>query len=74
MTKNYNNSANNLIKKCGGSITVARWCGLNTLTVRYWGYPKEKHGTGGRIPLRHRSTILYNAMLAGIEITPADFN
>jgi hypothetical protein len=61
--------AQSIISKLGGPSTVARVTGVHRTRAYKWQMPKEKGGTGGRIPQSHIPTILAYAREQGIELT-----
>lgn len=73
MQKHSLNPASALIKKSGGHETVSNWTGASTTSVYRWTHPKEKGGTGGRVPQDRIQPWIDNAKKAGIKLTLADF-
>lgn len=67
------NPAHTVIEICGGTRVVADMVGRSQNRVRRWTYPKERGGTGGRIPSDMQVKILEVARLRGIPLQPSDF-
>lgn len=65
--------AEHIIEKCGGAAIVATWLGIEVSAVHRWKYPKDRGGTGGRIPTVHQQELLDRARAEGIDLTPSDF-
>lgn len=69
--------ASDIIKRCGGNLRVAEWLGLERTAVQRWTYPKDKGGTGERIPTRHWAALIAKAAEHGSvvrleELIPPD--
>lgn len=65
--------AQHVIDKCGGVTRTAELAGVHQSWVYRWTYPKDKGGTGGRIPAEAQHNLLAAAHRGQIEISPADF-
>ena len=59
--------AKSVISALGGPSAVARICGCHRTRVSNWVRPKDKGGTGGRIPQNHLRPILDALRARGIE-------
>jgi len=68
-----NNPAANLIKKSGGHNVVSKWTGATLTSVYRWTYPKDKGGTGGRVPQDRIQTWIEAAKQHGIKLKLSDF-
>lgn len=65
--------ARSIIKKLGGEAKVAEVTDT-ALTAPYrWQHPRDKGGTGGRIPQRHIPRLLEYAAEIGVELTTDEF-
>jgi hypothetical protein len=62
-----------VLTKIGGATVAAQVCQVDPSTPHRWTYPREKGGTGGHIPVKHRRALLQYARENGIELTAADF-
>lgn len=69
----HSNSAERVIRKCGGADAVAEMLGINSTSVHRWKYGRAKGGTDGRIPTSRQGELLEKAKKAGVDLTPADF-
>ena len=58
-----------VIEKFGGPRDVARLIGIDPSRVYRWTYPKERGGTGGRIPQGAWKPLLQAAELVGVELS-----
>lgn len=67
------NPAHKIITKLGGEKVVAELLGVNQSGVYRWCYPKERRGTGGRIPARHIKPLIEFAKTRGKRLTLQDF-
>lgn len=67
------NTAHNIIHKCGGFSTVAEWLGVRVQTVYRWTYPKDRGGTSGVVPHAHQKPLMVAARARGINLNPEDF-
>jgi hypothetical protein len=61
--------ASTIVHKLGGPNRVAAIVGVHRTRVSNWMRPKERGGTGGRIPQRHHLVILEAANARGLGIT-----
>lgn len=66
-------AAEKIIAKLGGPKAVAAIARVDVSAVHRWGYPRERGGTGGRIPSRHQQQLLDHARANGIDLSPSDF-
>jgi hypothetical protein len=62
-----------IIEICGGVEAVANLTGRSTISVRRWGYPKSKGGTGGHVPADVQAPLLNSARAAGIDLRAEHF-
>jgi hypothetical protein len=62
-----------IIDKCGGVAKTADLVGKSESWVHRWTYPKEKGGTGGRVPRTAQEAILAAARQGLVDVQPADF-
>lgn len=67
------NPASSLIKKSGGHEVVSKWTGATVTSVYRWTYPKEKGGTGGRVPQDRIQPWIEKANENGIKLKLSDF-
>lgn len=65
--------AEQVIEKCGGVANTARIVGRSQSWVYRWTYPKDKGGTGGRVPQSAQLKLLEAAGRGEINIQPVDF-
>jgi monoamine oxidase len=63
----------NIVTRLGGPSVVARIAGVHRTRVSNWMRPKEKGGTGGRIPQDHHRSLLEYAREHGVALTAEDF-
>lgn len=61
--------ASTIIKLLGGPTKVAAIASVHRVRVSNWMRPKEKGGTGGRIPQNHIPALLAAARARGIEVS-----
>lgn len=66
--------ARKVILLFGGHTAVSHLLNVDRPQVHRWEYPRERGGTGGRIPARHHPTLLRLASERGIPLTLADLN
>ena len=64
--------ASSIIKHLGGPSKVAEIAHVHRTRVSNWMRPKEKGGTGGRIPQAHIPILLAAARDRGLNITAED--
>lgn len=57
--------------KQSGIVRIAKATGLNRTTVWLWTQPKEKRGTGGKIPSSAEDLVLEAARLNRIRLNQA---
>ncbi len=62
------NPAKEVIKLLKGPTAVAKIVGIDRSQVHRWTLPKERLGTGGRVPRRHWEALLDYAQSKGIEL------
>lgn len=62
-----------IVSRLGGPSVVARVAGVHRTRVSNWMRPKEKGGTGGRIPQDHHRALLEYARELGVELAAEDF-
>lgn len=62
-----------IIEICGGFQAVSEMTGRDLTRVHRWTYPRERGGTGGRIPAEVQFTLLTEAQKRGLSLTPAHF-
>lgn len=55
-----------------GATVMAGGLGLPYSTVNRWRLPREKHGTGGKIPWKYRGKIRRLAQNYGVEVGEFD--
>jgi hypothetical protein len=67
------NPAHKIIAKLGGEKTVAELLGLELSGVYRWSYPRDRGGTGGRIPARHIKPLIAAAKARGKRLSLNDF-
>lgn len=65
--------ASTIVKKLGGTGVVARVTGVHITRVSGWQRPREKGGTGGRIPQGHIPRLVEYANENGIDLSFKDF-
>ena len=65
--------ARNIIRICGGVAEVAEMISRDPSRVHRWMYPKDKGGTGGRIPADLQETLLTKARERGRDLRPEHF-
>lgn len=65
--------AQTIIGKLGGPSAVAEVVGVHRTRVSNWQRPREKGGTGGRIPQNHIPVLLDFARARDVPLTAADF-
>lgn len=65
--------ANTIIDTLGGPTAVARIVGVHRTRVSGWKRPKEKGGTGGRIPFWHAEKLIAAAAAQGKSLSADDF-
>lgn len=65
--------ASSIIQKLGGEAAVSKLTGTSYTAPYRWQAPREKGGTGGRIPQNHINALLAHARAAGIDLTADDF-
>ena len=64
------NQAQRIVDKFGGFPALAKALGRRDISALYrWTKPKEKGGTGGRIPQNHIPALLAAARARGIEVS-----
>lgn len=73
MMESVSNIAQQVIEKCGGVQRVADICGISTVSVHKWKYPKSKGGRGGFVPLRNAESLLAAAYRGEVDLEPGDF-
>lgn len=64
--------ASTIIKLFGGPTRVSEIVGVHRTRVSNWMRPKEKGGTGGRIPQSHFPILLHEARERGIALSADD--
>lgn len=72
MSETHLNPAKSVIAKIGLE-KVREITGKDVSRVYRWMYPKERGGTGGRVPQDDAEKLLAYAKKNAIELTPADF-
>jgi hypothetical protein len=65
--------ADSIIQKLGGPSEVAKIVGVHRTRVSNWKRPRNRGGTGGRVPQNHIPALLAYARDNGIGLGPADF-
>ncbi len=60
--------AETIFERFGGREAVADLLGVNIVQTYRWTYPKDRKGTGGKIPSRHWSPLLKAAKARGIKL------
>lgn len=65
--------ASTIIKKLGGTSSVAKIAGVHRTRVWNWTRAKEDGGTGGVIPMPHIPKLIAAAKSEGIPISGDDF-
>ncbi|MBX9876352.1 MAG: hypothetical protein K2X84_15935 [Beijerinckiaceae bacterium] len=65
--------ASTIIGRFGGPTKVAALLGIGRVRVSNWKRPKERGGTGGRVPQDHHPTLLAAAADLGISLCAEDF-
>ena len=65
--------ASTIIEICGGFRAVAEMTGRDVTRVHRWTYPKERGGTGGRIPSDMQDRLLAEANRRGLPLGPQHF-
>lgn len=65
--------ASTIIEICGGFQAVSEMTGRDVTRVHRWTYPKERGGTGGRIPSDMQTVLLDEAHKRGLPLTPGHF-
>lgn len=65
--------AYSIIRKCGGTVAVAKMTGAHVTRVLRWTYPKGRGGTGGLIPAKYHAPLRAAALAQGIEIAHHEF-
>ena len=64
--------AHTVIKQFGGAPAIADLLGLPRKYPYRWEWPRERGGTGGRIPQKHHATILRLARERGLNHITAE--
>jgi hypothetical protein len=72
MSETHLNPAKSVIGKIGID-KVATITGKHVSRVYRWMYPKERGGTGGRVPQEDAEKLLAYAKEHKIDLAPADF-
>lgn len=72
MSETHLDPAKSVIAKIGIE-KVSAITGKHVSRVYRWMYPKERGGTGGRVPQEEAEKLLAYAKENSIELTPADF-
>jgi hypothetical protein len=62
-----------IIKKLGGEAVVAEITATALSAPYRWQYPRERGGTGGRVPQRHHRLLLAYARQRGISLSAEEF-
>lgn len=62
------NSAKEVIKLLKGPTAVAKVVGIHRCQVHRWTLPKDRYGTGGRVPRKHWEALLDYAQSKGIDL------
>jgi hypothetical protein len=65
--------ASTIISRFGGPTKVAAILGIGRVRVSNWKRPRDKGGTGGRVPQDHHPKLLAEASRLGIALTAEDF-
>lgn len=60
--------AETIFERFGGREAVAELLGVNIVQTYRWTYPKDRKGTGGKIPPRHWPLLLAEAKKRGIRL------
>jgi hypothetical protein len=66
--------ASNIVSRLGGPSVVARITGVHRTRVSNWMRPKEKGGTGGRIPQDHHRALLEYAREHDLSLSAEEFS
>lgn len=66
--------AQRIIDKFGGVTTLARAIGRAPSTVNRWLYPRERGGTGGRIPTESVELVARAARQEGLYLSAEDLD
>lgn len=64
--------ATRILAILGGPSKVAARLGLHRTRVSNWKRPKDRGGSGGRIPQNHHRALLEYAREQGVEISAED--
>lgn len=62
------NPAKEVIRLLGGPTAVARVVGIDRCQVHRWTLPRERYGTGGRVPRKRWEALLNYAQSKGIDL------
>lgn len=62
------NPAKEVIKLLKGPTAVAKVVGIDRSQVHKWTLPKERRGTGGKVPRRHWEALIEYAKSQGVEL------
>lgn len=62
-----------VIRICGGVEAVAEMAERHVTRVHRWTYPRERGGTGGKIPMDAAEKLLAAARERGIDLAPEHF-
>ncbi|RXT18356.1 MULTISPECIES: hypothetical protein [unclassified Bosea (in: a-proteobacteria)] len=65
--------ASTIISRFGGPTRVASILGIGRVRVSNWKRPRDKGGTGGRVPQDHHPKLLAEASRLGIALAAEDF-
>ncbi len=65
--------AGKIIRRLGGAHIVAAITGTAYTAPYRWQAPREKGGSGGRIPQRHHAKLLAHARANGIRLSAEEF-
>ena len=65
--------AKKVIELCGGLSRVAQITKRSTLSVRRWGYTKEKKGSDGFVPAHLAQKLLDHSRANGGKLRPHHF-
>lgn len=62
------NPAKEVIRLLGGPTAVARVVGIDRSQVHKWTLPRERRGTGGKVPRKRWPALIEYAQRKGIEL------